>query len=316
MTIVPRDHSRAGATPSSEPVCDATSLRVFVTVARLGSVSRAARSLGRTQPSVSARLAALEGAWGTRLFRRRARGMTLTPEGARLLPQAEHALRGLTALDREAGLPAAGADELRVGAGDALGRERLPRALATLLGERPTLEVQIREGPGPRLLESLRDGEIDLALIVRPRDGSGGDGVERRPLLESAIDLLGATGALESLAPAPTVGDLAGLRLVALQPGSAFRRHLEDAFLAAGVPFVPAVEVGNLSLVVEFVAAGLGVAPVPAVALGARDRGAVKRRRMAGIAPLRYERAVRSGAPLGGAALRLLEILGQFPERC
>ena len=49
-------------------------------------------------------------------------------------------------------------------------------------------------------------------------------------------------------------------RLVALQPGSGFRRHLETAFAGAGLAFRPAVEVGNLSLVRRFVAAGLGVA--------------------------------------------------------
>jgi hypothetical protein len=57
---------------------DLPGLQAFVAVARLGHVGRAAASLGLSQPSVSARLARLEAAWGTRLFRRHAR-MALTP---------------------------------------------------------------------------------------------------------------------------------------------------------------------------------------------------------------------------------------------
>ena len=130
------------------------------------SVGRAAERLSRTQPSISARLLALEGAWGTKLFRRHARGMALTPKGARLLPLAEAALEGLGALDRAAGVPVSGHDELRIGAGDALGREVVPGAIARLLRARPTLSIRVLEGPAPRLLEALRTGEIDLALAV------------------------------------------------------------------------------------------------------------------------------------------------------
>ena len=92
---------------------------------------------------------------------------------------------------------------------------------------------------------------------------------------------------------------------------SGFRQHLEAAFQSGGLAFEPAVEVGNLSLVRRFVEAGLGVAPVPAVAFGRGDahRG-VERRRLAGIAPVTYDRAVRSGAPLPPATARLLALLG------
>src|SRR6185503_9638448 len=113
---------------------DLDALRAFVSVARQAHVGRAAARLGRTQPSVSARLARLEAAWDTRLFRRHARGMTLTPEGARLLPLAEAVLRGADALEEAAGAPVRGPRELRVGAGDALGRALLPRTIARLLG--------------------------------------------------------------------------------------------------------------------------------------------------------------------------------------
>ena len=83
----------SGSEAVSEIRAGVGDLRAFVAVARLGAVARAAEALGRTQPSVSARLAALEAAWNTRLFRRVARGMVLTPEGTRLLPFAETSRR-------------------------------------------------------------------------------------------------------------------------------------------------------------------------------------------------------------------------------
>ena len=285
-------------------------LQAFVAVARLGSVSRAAAELGRTQPAVSARLAALEAAWSTRLFRRGRRGMTPTPEGARLLAGAERVLEELAALERAAGAAPADRAELRVGAGDALGRERLPRAIARLRREEPSLEVRIREGTGSQLTDALRDGEIDLALVPAARERASEEGIERQPLFESPIELLCPRGFPAARGRALPLSRLAGKPLVTLQQGSAFRRHLELAFRARGLELRPGVEVGNLSLVVRFVAAGVGVAPFPAVAIDPTDRSKpIERRALAGVEPLRYEKAVRERAPLSKAAERFLELL-------
>jgi DNA-binding transcriptional LysR family regulator len=285
-------------------------LRAFVAVARTGAVGRAAKLLGRTQPSISARIAALERAWDTRLFRRIARGMTPTPEGARLLPLVEAALRRLGDLERAAGIPISGEQGLRLGAGDALGRVLLPRALAGLLRDSPGLEIHVREGPGPRLLEALRAGEIDVALVVSTEAAGSVDDFDLRPLVRSPVDLLVPAGFHGRSGRSVPLRSLAGERLVVLQPGSSFRRHLEAAFAAASLPFHPAVEVGNLSLVRRFVSAGLGLAPVPAVAFEDDDPLAgVERRPVGGVAPVVYSWAVRPGVPLPAATHRLLERL-------
>ena len=293
------------------PRAEVDELRAFVAVARTGSVGRAAEVLSRTQPTISARLGSLEQAWGTRLFRRMARGMALTPEGARLLPLAESALRDLQELDRAAGLPIARAGELRIGAGDALGRERLPRALAALARKERGAEIHLREGPGPVLLEALRRGEIDLALVVSSGDDWPPGGIDVEPLIASEIVLLVPRRVRWRGIRSPVgLRELADDRLVSLQPGSGFRRHLEQAFVSAGVAFRPAVEVGNLSLVRRFVAAGLGVAPVPQIAFSGRGatRG-VRKLALTGVDPVAYHRAVRAGVPLPPIAQRLLDLL-------
>jgi DNA-binding transcriptional LysR family regulator len=290
-------------------VTDAPALETFVAVARLGSVQAAAVRLHRTQPSVSSRIAGLEARWRTRLFRRHARGMSLTPEGARLLPLAEAALSGIAELDRAAGRPVASEAELRLGAGDALGREVVPRALARLLGRGGRLAVRVLEAPAVRLLEALRAGEIDLALVAADAAGPPAAGLVTEPLLTSPIEALFPKGD----APGPRNADPAALakrRLVALQPGSEFRRHLERAFAGRGLPFRPAVEVGNLSLVRRFVAAGLGVGLVPAVAFSARPSDvAVTSTRARGIPPIAYVHARRAGVPPSESAEQFLRLV-------
>ncbi len=291
-----------------DPRSDVSTLQAFVAVARSGSVGRAAIRLDRTQPSVSSRLATLERAWEIKLFHRLARGMRLTPEGAKLLPKAEALLRGMEELDRAAGLPLAGSRALRIGAGDALGRETLPRALPRLLREFPGLDVRILEGPRPRLLDRLGAGEIDVALVVAD-EGPAPPGLDLQPILQSEVELLAPRDALGAGDRPVRIASLANRRLVVLQRGSAFRRHLESEWAERQVPFRPSVEVGNLSLVRRFVAAGLGFAPVPAIAFSGVPPSGVVKRRLTGIGPLAYQRAVRAGVPLSSATDRLLELL-------
>jgi DNA-binding transcriptional LysR family regulator len=285
---------------------DSASLQAFVTIARSGTVGQAARRLGRTQPTISARLATLESAWGTRLFRRQARGMVLTPEGERLLPRAEAILRDLSELDGLAGRAVTPSAQLRIGSGDALGRELLPGALARLLATHPGLDVRLREGPGPVLLEALRAGEIDLALVVGDPAALASEGLDVAPVRRSEVVLLGPPGTLGKRRTL-SLRSLAGERLVLLQQGSSFRRHVEAAFSARGLTLTPDVVVGNLSLVRRFVAAGLGMAPVPAVAFNEADPHLkVDRRALAGVPPVTYCRALRYGAPLTESVRDLL----------
>jgi DNA-binding transcriptional LysR family regulator len=235
--------------------------------------------------------------------------MALTAEGERLLPLAEAALRAVETVDAAAGLPVGGTQALRIGSGDALGREILPRALSALLEETPNLSVRFVEGPGPRLLQALRTGEIDVALVVAPESGARTEGLAWEPLLESAVDVFYPPGTGPRRKNV-TIDALAGERLVTLQSGSGFRRRMERLFEEAGARFEPAVEVGNLSLARRFVSAGTGVAAVPAIAFSEGAPGPrVDRRRLTGAAPIAYVRVSRAEAPIPEPARRFLQKL-------
>jgi DNA-binding transcriptional LysR family regulator len=289
---------------------DRDALEAFVTVARTGTVREAAARLGRTQPSISARLAALEAGWSVRLFYRRPRGMEPTPEARALLPLAARALAALDEVDHHAGRPVTPAGEVRVGCGDALGRHVLPGALRRLQAETPALVVRVREGPRADLVEALRRGDLDLALIAAGADSGEGPDLETTTLPRSPVLLMTAPDDPAARASVVPLGDLSSRRVVTLLRGSSFRGAVDRAFAAAGIEWRPAVEVGSFSLVRRYVAAGLGVAPVPAVAFAdeppATTTSTVP---LDGFPAVDYDLVRRAAAPLATPALRLIELL-------
>jgi len=164
----------------------------------------------------------------------------------------------------------------------------------------------------------LREGEIDLALIVAPDGESVASGLQIEPLFSSPVALLcppdwvAASEHEGGVDGEVCLRDLDDEPLVTLQQGSSFRRHLEGQFNRESIKFQAAVEVGNLSLVRRFVMTGLGVAAVPEIAFSTRPRPTrYTMKRIVDIDPLHYAYAVRSGVPLPDAVQRLLERLRQ-----
>jgi DNA-binding transcriptional LysR family regulator len=154
-------------------------LRVVLEVARQGSFSAAAVSLGYTQSAVSRQVGAMESAAGTTLFERLARGVRPTAAGevvarraARILGEVDGALEEVSGVrDRLAG-------RLVVSGFPAAAAVLLPRAIALLGRRHPGLQVELQEAASPVQLRRLRSGRIEVALVatvdvVAERDLSG-----------------------------------------------------------------------------------------------------------------------------------------------
>lgn len=143
---------------------DSDLLRSFLAVADAGSVTTAAGRLGRTQSAVSLQIKRLEDNLGQPLFRREARGVTLTARGEQLVPYA----RRITALLDEAAValrvkPLVG--PVRVGIPDEYTGTILPRALAAFAERHPGVEVSVRCDHSEPQLRALADDDLDLAVI-------------------------------------------------------------------------------------------------------------------------------------------------------
>jgi DNA-binding transcriptional LysR family regulator len=144
---------------------DPRQLKAFVTIARLGSLGRAAESLHLTQPALSRTVHRLEAQLGVLLFERRTTGMELTTFGQALLPHAALLIEeSALAIEQINALRGLGKGTLRIGAVGSAAIMLLPRVLDVFLTQWPNLRVQITEGVEDALASALNNNTIDLAI--------------------------------------------------------------------------------------------------------------------------------------------------------
>jgi DNA-binding transcriptional LysR family regulator len=241
---------------------DVTRLRVIDAVARHGSVTAAARELHYSQPSVTHHLTRLEAETGAQLLQRVGRGIRLTPAGQLLADRAAEIIGRIDA---------AGA-ELSAHVGLTAGRVRLagfasaigalmPAAVAVLAERHPGLEISLTDAHPPEAIELLRTGKIEVAVIFRYDETEPEpDGVRLHHLLDDPVYLL-SRGRGRTLAALRDATWIAGCERC--------RSHLLSLCATAG--FEPRIGYTSDDMVVmqALVAAGLGVATLPGLALRA-----------------------------------------------
>ncbi len=245
------------------------SLRVMLVVARYESITRAAQTLGYTQSAVSRQIAALEADVGAQLFHRLPRGVALTEEGRCLLPHAEAVVNRLTAVERDLdALRGHNAGRLRVGAFPSAVAAVVPRALAAFREAHPQVNLSLVQGRTTALLEQVLAGDVEVAVVSAPPD---------RPIETAGLDLHHLLDERLVIA-VPREHRLARRRVVRIADlaedffivGSA---TAEEALMRARLPrgFQPKVDivVADWTGKIGCVAAGLGVALMPALAVRA-----------------------------------------------
>src|SRR5579859_909749 len=148
---------------------DTAQLLAFERIVRERSFSRAARGLDIAQPTISERIRALERTVGGRLFVRGGRGVELTDLGASFLPYALRALEVLNAGVEAARQTQSGTrGRVTLAVLESLSGSFLGPALATFHGAHPGVEVLVRAGRHPQLVELLLDGVVSLAILAWP----------------------------------------------------------------------------------------------------------------------------------------------------
>ena len=245
-------------------------LRAFCYAARLGSVTRAAERVFSSQPAVSLQIRSLEEHLGIALFERHGPRIALTAEGRSLC---ERALPLVEGLDR---VPEAFAEAfegrvgtLYVGASETAASFLLPRYLAALGEWHDDLKVCVRVGSGTACLSWLRSHEVDIAFTamdVEPRD------LEFRVLLTSPYELITPPDHPLAALDRATPHDLGNHPMVAHTQGSHMRAYVEMCLRQHGVAPNVVVAVDGWEAIKACVEAGLGVALIPKLCLGERDR--------------------------------------------
>ena len=220
-----------------------------------------------TQSTLSAGIKELETGLGVQLVERDNRNVRLTAIGEDVVARAKELLAAATDLAeaaRAATRPLSG--PLRLGAIPTIAPYLLPRVLPELRRAHPELKLYLREDVTKVLLDRLRAGGLDVALIALPFDT--GD-LYVRELFKDAFSLVtreagraaGGKGvALRKIAP----GDM-----LLLEEGHCLRDHAIAACGARRAPWESRVEATSLTTLIQMVEGGLGVTLLPGITLEA-----------------------------------------------
>jgi DNA-binding transcriptional LysR family regulator len=161
---------------------DLDQLQTFISISDTGSFTRAADEVNRTQSAVSMQMRRLEERIGKPLFEKDGRTNKLTEEGEKLLSYA----RRLLFLNRET--LAAFDDQrlegtIRIGTPDDYADRFLPEIMARFARSNPRVEMTVVCEPTPGLVEHLKRGNLDIALVTHNESRAQSEVVRREPLL-------------------------------------------------------------------------------------------------------------------------------------
>jgi len=252
-----------------------TRLKVLREVAAQGSFSAAAVALSYTQSAVSQAVARLEAETGVTLIERDRRGVRPTAAGAALVEHTESILARLDAAEGEvAAIAGVRGGRLRMASFPTAGATLMPVAIATFRASHPEVELSLAEGEPEEIVPRLRSGEFDLVLVYEFRGVSEklGAGMRRFELLDDPMRVALPVG--HELAGRGTVqlGDLRRESWVQTSAATPYARYVVRSCHTAGFEPRVSFESDDFQTVQGLVAAGVGVALIPQLALStARD---------------------------------------------
>jgi DNA-binding transcriptional LysR family regulator len=245
-------------TPDSPPTILDARWQIFLRVAEAGSLSRAATALVTPQSMVSRAIAHLERQCGERLFERTGRGVTLTEFGAQLLPRVAQLATDAEALS----------ENIRGARGQIIGEVRvglLPTAVARYCGplitqvraRMPGVHLHLVEGASAQLEEHLREGRLDMAVVLRENPDDIGDA---HILARVPLHLVGRQGDEAVMQINVPLAKLSGLPLVVASRPHLLRARLDQLADEHNLRLNIVTEADSVPLQCEVVAAGGGYA--------------------------------------------------------
>jgi DNA-binding transcriptional LysR family regulator len=249
---------------------NSTRLRVFSEVVANGSFSAAADALSYSQSAVSQSIATLEGEVGVALIERHRSGVRPTVAGAALAGHANGILARMETAEAEiAAIVAGHGGRLRTASFPTAGATLMPQAIASFRAAHPGVEVTLAEGEPEQIAPRLREGEFDLVALFE-FEGVGdrlGSGMRRFQLLDDPLQLALPRDHPLAKRRRLSLEDLRGESWVQTSSASPCARHVVRSCHAAGFEPRVSFESDDYQTVQGLVAAGVGVALIPEMAL-------------------------------------------------
>ncbi|HEX8988126.1 MAG TPA: hydrogen peroxide-inducible genes activator [Rhodocyclaceae bacterium] len=242
-----------------------TELKYIVALARERHFGRAAEKCFVSQPTLSVAVKKLEDELGAILFERGQSEVRTTPVGEQIVAQAERVLaeaNRVKELADAAGDPLAG--PLRLGAIYTIGPYLLPKLVPLVKQRAPKMPLMIEENFTDRLLESLKRGDLDVAVLALP---IAEPGLVAQAVYDENFRVLVPVGhgwaKKKNVAP----DELLGEPLLMLGRGNCFRDQVLDLCNAAGEGGPQVLEGSSLETIRHMVASGVGITVMPATAV-------------------------------------------------
>lgn len=236
-------------------------LRIFLSVAQNGSISKAAQELHYVQSNVTARIKHLEERLDTTLFHRKSKGVELTASGHLLLDYAKKIIR--LAKEAEAALTdqTEPRGKLLIGTMETTAAIRLPTLLASYHRAYPQVELNLVTGPSKASIKRLLDFEVDGALVA-------GEINQELMVAEKAFDeeliLVAPSGVTE-------ISQLNNMTILVFRSGCSYRAQLERWLrYTENIPY-KIMELGSIEGILGCLSAGMGISFLPRSVIEAKD---------------------------------------------
>lgn len=243
-------------------------LRVFCTVARLLSYTRAAEELGCQQPTVSALVAELERATQLTILEQWGKRITLTDEGRELYIHAQQVIgaadEAWQAMAELRGTTMAEHRPLRIAADTTVGTYVLPHILGAFHQQRPTVALNLHVANRADVRASLLIGEVDLVIAGRPPAVGG---LVAEPFLANPLVVVAAPEHPLVGLTQISLARLADEAFLLREAGSGTRAAIEELFEVAGIPLKTGMVLGHIEAIKQAVIAGLGISVLSELAV-------------------------------------------------
>lgn len=238
--------------------------RIFYTVARCGSLTRAAEELFISQPAVSQAVKQLEKQLGTPLFQRTHRGMELSAQGGELIyADVERGLQLLNGVeDRLSELQHSATGTLRIGASETIFQYCLAEKLVKYHALYPQVKFELLSDVSPKTIEQLKTDRCDIGFLNLPIEED--DGIRLTQSIMLLNDVFIAGEAFSSLKGQKlSVWDLQQYPLLLMEERTVARAAVDHFFQSLGVKLQPAIEVDSWGFMKKLVGNGMGIGCIP-----------------------------------------------------
>ena len=245
-----------GKRKEDEDFMDLLALKMFQTVAKLGSISQAARELQYAQSNITMKIQQLESDLKTTLFYRHNRGTALTAKGSMLLTYTEKIFDLIEETKSIMNDDQTPRGPLIIGSMETTAAVRLPVLFSNYLKDYPDVDLTLKTGSTEENIQGVLQYELDGAFVAGPIEQSV---LNQKEVFEEELVLV--TDTIHP--PISSIKDIQTRTLLVFRTGCSYRERLEQWFHQESVIPKKKMEFGTMDAIIGCVSAGLGISMLP-----------------------------------------------------